>query len=138
MKVDRTLRGRPSFAYEMCGSEGSAHGVCGLQKAPHAECAVYLQENTVGHSLTLLTAALLVGQTPVFEFGGRNNNCPCKNGQQGRVLAQPEMATETHSTGWWNGRSSTTMTTETYSSGVQQTGWADNRPVLSRIRNLFN
>jgi hypothetical protein len=88
----------------------------------------------VGHSLTLLTAALLVGQTQMLDSSGRP--CPCKNGQQGRVLAQPEMVTETRTTGWWNGRSSTT-TTETWSSGVQQTGWVDNRPVLSRIKSWF-
>ena len=92
----------------------------------------------MSHSLTLLTAALLVGQTSSFDSNGRN--CPCKNGQQGRVSAQPDMVTETRTTSWWNGHSgtSTTTTTESWNNGVQQASWVDNRPVLSRIRNWFN
>ena len=88
----------------------------------------------MGHSLTLLTAALLVGQTPVIESSGKN--CNCNKGTQGRILAQPEMTTDTRTAGWWTSRGSAT-TSETWSNGVQQTSWVDDRPVLSRIRGWF-
>ncbi len=90
----------------------------------------------MGHSLTLLTAVLFVGQTPVIDSNGKS--CNCNKRTQGRVLAQPEMMTETRTVAWWNGRSSATTSTETWSSGTQPTSWVDNRPVLSKIKGWFS
>lgn len=89
----------------------------------------------MGHTLTLLTAVLLVGQTPEVDSNGKN--CPCKNGQkQGRVLAQPEFAAEVRTVGWMNWRN-TSATTENWRSSSQEASWVDNRPILSRIRGWF-
>lgn len=101
----------------------------------------------MGQSLSLLTAAMLVAQTPTVDGNGKN--CACKNGQpQGRVVAQPEFSTETRASswfGWRNGASTTTTVTEwrnssssgsfSSSSSSSDGSWINNRPVLSRIRN---
>lgn len=107
----------------------------------------------MSQSLTMLTAALLVGQTPFFQSG--NKDCPCKNGTQsvipGRVVAQPDYESDMRAVGWFpwrnsgstttttsnNGRTTTTVETWNSSSPSGETSWIDNRPVLSRIKNLF-
>jgi len=76
----------------------------------------------VGHSISMLTAALLVGQVgPTIPAG---KDCSCQKGTSGRVLAQPVVTTETPRFSGWR----------TTSSGGS---WIDNRPVLSKIRNWF-
>jgi hypothetical protein len=89
----------------------------------------------VGHSLTLLTAALLAGQT----VDSNGKTCPCNKAAQGTIVAQPEFTTETRTAGWlgWRSSSSSTTTTQTWRTTTSEPSWVDNRPVLSRIRNLF-
>jgi len=89
----------------------------------------------VGHSLTLLTAALLAGQT----VDSNGKPCPCNKGTQGTIVAQPEFTTESRSAAWgnWRSSSSSTTTTQTWRSTTSEPSWVDNRPVLSRIRNFF-
>jgi len=81
----------------------------------------------VGHSLTLLAAALLTGQT--VDSNGRT--CPCNKAVQGTISAQPEYTSETRWTSWRNSSSSTT-TTQTWRSTSEPS-----RGPLSRIRNIF-
>ena len=88
----------------------------------------------MGHSLTLLTAALLAGQT----VDSNGKTCPCNKAAQGTIVAQPEFTTESRAA-WWNWRSSSssTTTTQTWRSTTSEPSATENRPVLSRIRNFF-
>jgi hypothetical protein len=83
----------------------------------------------VGHSLSLLTAAVLLGQAPVSD----SRNCDCKTTSRGgRLIAQPVM---TESRGWSSGWRSSTPTDTTWRGGSSGGGWVENRPILSRIRS---
>jgi len=93
----------------------------------------------VGHSLSLLTAALLVGQTPVYQSQGKS--CSCNKATQGYITAQPDYVWETQPVGWVKRGSSSTSEWRSSSEWHGQTSeasWIDNRPVLSRMRNWFN
>lgn len=81
----------------------------------------------MGHSLTLLAAALLTGQT----VDSNGKTCPCNKAAQGTIVAQPEYTSETRWTSWRNSSSSTT-TTQTWRSTNEPS-----RGPLSRIRTLF-
>ncbi|MCI0682001.1 MAG: hypothetical protein L0Y71_07855 [Gemmataceae bacterium] len=101
----------------------------------------------MGHSLSLLTAALLVGQTP-HPYSGvsqSGRNCSCNNGTRGYIVASPDYYRETQQIGGW--KRGSTMTTEWRSSSEwrssdwqsvpSETSWMDNRPILSRFRSWF-
>lgn len=89
----------------------------------------------MGHSLSLLTAALLVGQTPLPQPHGKN--CNCNKATQGYIAAQPEYIYETQPVSWLSLRGSSTMTTSEWRGSTSETSWIDNRPVLSRVKNWF-
>jgi hypothetical protein len=75
----------------------------------------------VGHSISMLTAALLVGQVAPTTPAGKD--CSCQKGVSGRIFAQPAVSAEAPRTATWRNASGGS--------------WIDNRPVLSRIRNFF-
>lgn len=81
----------------------------------------------MGHSIHLLTAALLTGQV------GGNPNCTCQKHSGQRVTAQPIVQTQAETSGW-----RTTTTESGWRSSSSEGRWIDNRPILSRIRGWFN
>jgi len=90
----------------------------------------------VGQSLSLLTAALLVGQTPLPQSHGKN--CSCNKATQGYVAAQPEYTFETQQVGWIRRGSSSSSSTSEWRGSTSESSWIDNRPVLSRMKNWLN
>lgn len=95
----------------------------------------------MGHSLSLLTAALLMGQTPLPQSHGKN--CSCNKATQGYIAAQPEYFSEAQPIGWFRRGTSSSATTSEWRSGAEwrssnsEGSWIDNRPVLSRVKNWF-
>src|SRR5262249_33591205 len=116
---------QPAAIPRKAGKTGAGAGCAPEERMATRTCGQ--RSAIVGHSLTLLAAALLTGQT--VDSNGRT--CPCNKAVQGTISAQPEYTSETRWTSWRNSSSSTT-TTQTWRSTSEPS-----RGPLSRIRTLF-